>query len=67
MTERSISRYWWEAAPTRATRQVFAHELVHACLANIGSWPAWLHEGLAQKLSGEPVSAGYAGNNQRRW
>jgi tetratricopeptide (TPR) repeat protein len=40
------------------TRQVFAHELVHACLANLGSWPAWLHEGLAQKLSGEPVQPG---------
>jgi tetratricopeptide (TPR) repeat protein len=37
------------------TRQVFAHELVHACLANIGSWPIWLHEGLAQRLSGEPA------------
>jgi tetratricopeptide (TPR) repeat protein len=40
------------------TRQVFAHELVHACLANIGSWPAWLHEGLAQRLAGEPVRPG---------
>jgi tetratricopeptide (TPR) repeat protein len=39
-------------------RQVFAHELVHACLANIGSWPAWLHEGLAQRLSGEPLQPG---------
>jgi len=35
-----------------AAREVFAHELVHACLANMGSWPSWLHEGLAQKLSG---------------
>jgi hypothetical protein len=40
------------------SRQVFAHELVHACLANIGSWPSWLHEGLAQKLSGEPLQPG---------
>jgi hypothetical protein len=39
------------------TRQVFAHELVHACLANLGSWPAWLHEGLAQKLSGEILTS----------
>jgi tetratricopeptide (TPR) repeat protein len=39
-------------------RQVFAHELVHACLANIGQWPAWLHEGLAQRLSGEPMLPG---------
>ncbi|HYP05665.1 MAG TPA: hypothetical protein VER03_05465 [Bryobacteraceae bacterium] len=34
------------------TRQVFAHELVHACLANLGQFPAWLHEGIAQRLSG---------------
>ena len=33
-------------------RRTLAHETVHACLASIGSWPAWLHEGLAQKLSG---------------
>jgi hypothetical protein len=46
---------------TQATpriRQVFAHELTHACLANIGTWPAWLHEGLAQRLSGEAVRPG---------
>ncbi len=35
------------------TRRVFAHEIVHACMSNIGQWPAWLHEGLAQKLSGD--------------
>ena len=35
------------------TRRVFAHELVHACLAQLGAWPAWLQEGLAQKLSGD--------------
>ncbi len=40
------------------TRQLFAHELVHACLANIGTWPSWLHEGLAQRLSGEAVRPG---------
>ena len=40
-----------------AVRQVFAHELVHACLANIGPWPQWLHEGLAQKLSGAEVES----------
>ncbi len=44
--------------PAAKERQVFAHELVHACLANIGAWPAWLHEGLAQRLSGEPVMPG---------
>ena len=35
------------------TRRAFAHELVHACLSTLGSWPAWLQEGLAQKLSGD--------------
>ena len=39
-------------------RGVFAHELVHACLANIGAWPSWLHEGLAQRLSGGAVQPG---------
>lgn len=37
-------------------RRVLAHEAVHACLANLGRFPAWLHEGLAQKLSGESLS-----------
>jgi hypothetical protein len=35
--------------------------MVHACLASIPSgspaWPAWLHEGLAQKLSGDALPA----------
>ncbi len=39
------------------TRRGLAHELVHACLTSIASgdtpWPAWLQEGLAQKLSGD--------------
>jgi hypothetical protein len=39
------------------TRRSLAHELVHACLARTGNWPAWLHEGLAQKLSGEQVNS----------
>jgi hypothetical protein len=38
------------------TRRVFAHELTHACLANIGSFPPWLHEGLAQRMSGDRLS-----------
>ncbi len=38
-------------------RNTFAHEIVHACLANIGSWPSWLHEGLAQRLTGRTVPA----------
>lgn len=35
------------------TRRVFTHELVHACLSELGRWPAWVQEGLAQKYSGE--------------
>jgi len=35
------------------TRTSVAHELVHACLAMTGNWPAWFHEGLAQKLAGQ--------------
>jgi hypothetical protein len=38
------------------TRRVFAHEVVHACLANLGRWPPWLHEGLAQLLSGDRLT-----------
>jgi hypothetical protein len=37
------------------TRKVFAHELVHACLASLGRWPLWFHEGMAQRLSGEQL------------
>lgn len=44
-----------EASPGEHTRQTFAHEIVHACLARTGNWPSWLHEGLAQKLSGQQV------------
>lgn len=33
-------------------REVFAHEIVHACVARTGAHPTWLHEGLAQYLSG---------------
>jgi len=38
------------------TRQVLAHETVHACLAMIGKWPSWVHEGIAQRLSGASLS-----------
>jgi hypothetical protein len=38
------------------TQRALSHEMVHACLANIGTFPAWLHEGLAQKLSGDTLS-----------
>jgi tetratricopeptide (TPR) repeat protein len=44
-----------EKTPGDYTRQTFAHEIVHACLARTGDWPAWLHEGLAQKLSGQVI------------
>jgi len=41
-------------------RRALAHELVHACLTSMPSggtpWPAWLQEGLAQKLSGDQLS-----------
>ncbi len=43
------------------TRQVFAHELVHVCLSELGQWPAWLQEGLAQKYSGESVDPSIRG------
>lgn len=38
------------------TRRVLAHETVHACLAMLGHWPSWLHEGIAQRLSGETLA-----------
>lgn len=38
------------------TRRAFAHELVHACLSSLGSWPSWFHEGFAQKFSGDRLS-----------
>ncbi|HEX5227892.1 MAG TPA: hypothetical protein VFW44_09290 [Bryobacteraceae bacterium] len=43
-------------------QRALAHELVHACLTSLPSgatpWPAWLQEGLAQKLSGDTLPAG---------
>lgn len=47
------------------TRQTLAHELVHACLADLGSWPSWLHEGLAQHLSGETLDPARRSTLQR--
>ncbi len=45
----------------RRCSETLAHELVHACLTSIPSgsapWPAWFQEGLAQKLSGDTLSA----------
>jgi tetratricopeptide (TPR) repeat protein len=41
-------------------RRRLAHELVHACITNLSAGgppaPAWLHEGLAQKLTGDTLS-----------
>jgi hypothetical protein len=42
-----------EPKPGAETERAFAHEIVHGCLVQLGSWPAWLHEGLAQRFSGE--------------
>jgi hypothetical protein len=38
------------------SRKTLAHEATHACLSMFGHLPQWLHEGLAQKLSGETLS-----------
>ena len=32
------------------------HETTHACLTMMGRWPAWLQEGIAQKLSGDTLT-----------
>jgi hypothetical protein len=40
-----------------ALRRTLAHETTHACLSMLGKWPAWLQEGLAQKLSGDTLTA----------
>jgi hypothetical protein len=36
-------------------RKKLAHETTHACLHMLGTWPTWLQEGMAQKLSGETL------------
>lgn len=41
------------AAIDTTLRQTLAHEVTHACLFNLGTYPSWVHEGLAQKLSGQ--------------
>lgn len=35
--------------------RTLAHEITHACLSLTGKWPAWLQEGLAQKMSGDVI------------
>ena len=47
-----------KAPLAKETFLLIAHELVHACLANMGSWPSWLHEGLAQYMSGRTPPPG---------
>jgi hypothetical protein len=44
------------AAMDASIRRTLAHEITHACLTLTGRWPAWLQEGLAQRLSGDRVS-----------
>ena len=44
-----------------AIRRALAHESAHACLSMLGQWPAWLQEGLAQKLSGDRLSPAIRG------
>jgi len=41
----------------RGMLRALAHETTHACLTMLGRWPAWLQEGIAQKLSGDSLSA----------
>ena len=38
--------------------RALAHETAHACLTMLGHWPAWLQEGIAQKLSGDSLNRG---------
>jgi len=45
-----------DAIVDAAARRALAHEITHACLTLTGRWPAWLQEGLAQRLSGDHVS-----------
>ena len=52
---------WMDGSTISAqTRKMLAHELVHACLTNLAAgkarWPAWLQEGMAQKLTGDVIS-----------
>ena len=41
----------------RAMLRSLGHETTHACLTMLGHWPAWLQEGIAQKLSGDSLTA----------
>jgi hypothetical protein len=41
----------------RGMLKALAHETAHACLTMLGGWPTWLQEGVAQKLSGDSLTA----------
>jgi len=41
---------------TARVRQTFTHEIVHACLGSLGSFPSWFHEGMAQYIATGPSS-----------
>ena len=43
---------------TSESRKTLIHEATHACLHTFGPLPSWLHEGLAQKLSGDTLPPG---------
>ena len=45
---------------TPEIREVFAHEIVHACLTTLGRWPTWFQEGMAQYHTGHRISAAVA-------
>ena len=45
-----------DAVVDATSRRTLAHEITHACLTLTGKWPAWLQEGLAQKLSGDQLT-----------
>jgi hypothetical protein len=46
-------------------RRTLAHEVTHACISMLGRWPAWVHEGIAQAMSGQ-TSAGDVANLVQR-
>ena len=41
----------------RGMLKALAHETAHACLTMLGRWPAWFQEGIAQKFSGDSLTA----------
>ena len=45
-----------EGSGSRACSVRWRMRPTHACLTMLGHWPAWLQEGIAQKLSGDSLS-----------